>query len=66
MTEFKPMVFVEGVSTTVTTTNGAALTATALDIQKSGVMIDYLDNSVPKRVFRPWSSVASITQNIQE
>lgn len=66
MTQFTPLAFQEGVSTTVTTTNGAALAATALDIQEAGVLFDYLDNSVPKRMFRPWSSVASLVQIVQE
>lgn len=66
MTQFKPLNLQEGVEAVVTTTSGYLYTATSLDIQSIGVMVDYLDNSAPKRSLVPWSRVAAITQNIQE
>jgi hypothetical protein len=66
MTQFKPMSFEEGINVTVTSTSGFIYAATSIEIQEPGVMLDFLDNTTPKRVLVPWSRIASVSQIVQE
>lgn len=64
-TEIKPLVFDDGANVEIRIGGSSAvIAATALDFQESGIMYEYDDNSVSKRVFRPWSTALSVTQNL--
>jgi hypothetical protein len=64
MTQFDHLEFEEGVAVTLTNTNGANFNIVTLDIQEHGVLFDYVDGSVTKRMFRPWNSISSINQTV--
>lgn len=64
-TEIKPLVFDDGANVEIRIGGSTTvIAATALDFQESGIMYEYDDNGVSKRVFRPWSTALSVTQNL--
>src|SRR3546814_7113540 len=64
MTQFTTLKLTEGVDTQIRAVGSSFVYhATTLDVQAGGIMFDYTDGGVPpetRRVFLPWSNVASI------
>lgn len=46
------------------TPTGFSFTATAVDLQEKGVILDYLESGTPCRVFVPYSNVKQISQEL--
>ena len=70
MTQFTPMKFEEGVTATIRAVGSSVgYEAVSLDLQKGGVLFDYVNPNTPfdtRRLFLPWSHVGSISQPVQE
>lgn len=65
-TEVRPLVLEDGVDTVLTLVGSSQqYLLTAVDIQSTGVLYEFVDASLgPRRVFRPWASVGTISQAV--